>query len=126
MKALGLLVVDHLVGFDGGAVVVELHIADRRHPRIIVVVIDLVGLDQHLVVVDDLRRRRAGRARIVGEALSRRRCRRRNSDHTGYGKANDERQQRQAGRRHAPLLPARDSTRPDQAQPLAKGGDHSH
>ncbi len=51
MQPLGLLVVDHLVGLDAGAVVEQLHVADRRHPRVVVVVIDLVRLNQHLSVI---------------------------------------------------------------------------
>ena len=51
MQPLGLLVVDHLVGLDAGAVVEHLHVADRRHPRVVVVVIDLDRLNQHLAVV---------------------------------------------------------------------------
>ena len=51
MQALGLLVVDDLVGLDAGAVVEHLHVADRRHALIVVVVVDLDRLDEHLSVI---------------------------------------------------------------------------
>ena len=58
MQALGLLVVDDLVSLDAGAVIEHLHVADRRHALIVVVVIDLGGLHEHLAVVLGRRRRR--------------------------------------------------------------------
>ena len=53
MQPLGLLIVDDLVGLDAGAVVEHLHVADRRHALVVVVVIDLDGLHEHLAVVVD-------------------------------------------------------------------------
>jgi hypothetical protein len=46
-QPLGLLVIDDLVGFDRGAVVIDLDVADRRDPLVVVVVVDLVRLDEH-------------------------------------------------------------------------------
>ncbi|MGY3466856.1 hypothetical protein ACVW0I_003727 [Bradyrhizobium sp. LM6.11] len=69
MEPLGLLVVDDLVGLDAGAVIEQLDVTDRGDARIVVVVVDLGRLNQHLVVVGDLRRLRTRRQRIVGEAL---------------------------------------------------------
>jgi len=48
VQALGALVVDHLVGFDGGTVVINLDVADRGNLLVIVVVFDFVRLNQHL------------------------------------------------------------------------------
>jgi hypothetical protein len=61
MQALGALVVDHLVGFDRRAVVVDLDVAGRRHEIVGVVIANLVSLDEHLSVD----------ALLLGEALAR-------------------------------------------------------
>jgi hypothetical protein len=47
VQTLGLAVVDDLVGLNGGAVVIDLNVADRRYQEVGVVVADLVGPDQH-------------------------------------------------------------------------------
>jgi hypothetical protein len=69
MQPLGLLIVDDLVRLDAGAVVEQLHVADSRYPRVVVVVIHLIGLHQHLPVVRRTLRDRLGRSRVIGEAL---------------------------------------------------------
>src|SRR5260370_36852 len=43
-------IVSDLVGLVGGAVIVDLNVADRRHQQVVVVVPDLVGLHEHLGV----------------------------------------------------------------------------
>jgi hypothetical protein len=72
MQPLGLLIVDDLVRLDAGAVVEQLHIADRRYPRIVVVVVDLVRLHEHLPVIGRTLRDRLRRSRIVIEGLRKR------------------------------------------------------
>ena len=93
MKALGLLVVDDLVGLDAGAVVEHLHVADRRHALIVVVVVDLDGLHEHLPVIVGGPWRRLGRARIVGEALRRGRRRPGKAEHRGEREAGEQGEQ---------------------------------
>ncbi len=51
MQALGLLVVDHPIGFEGRVAIVELYIADRRHAFVAVVVIDLGRPNEHLLLL---------------------------------------------------------------------------
>jgi hypothetical protein len=53
MQPLGLLVIDDLVGLHAGAVVEHLHVADRRHALVVVVVIHLDRLHGHLAVIGD-------------------------------------------------------------------------
>ena len=55
LQALRLLVVGDLVGLERGAVVIDLHAADRRNPLIGIVVMDLVRLDEHLRIGIGLR-----------------------------------------------------------------------
>ena len=47
LHALGGLVVGHLVGLDGGAVLIDLHIADSGDALVVVVVMNLDRLQQH-------------------------------------------------------------------------------
>ena len=49
MHALGLLVINDLVGFELSALVVDLYVADGRDALVDVVVIDLARAQQHLV-----------------------------------------------------------------------------
>jgi hypothetical protein len=94
-QALGLLIVGDLVGLDGRAVVIDLHIADRRHAVVGVVVFDLGGLNQHRPVGRDRRRLRLRRPQLevkrVGHAL----C----GSALGCKRACDEREQRSNERR---------------------------
>jgi len=104
VKPLGLLIVDDLVGLDAGAVVEQLHVADRRYPRVVVVVVDLVRLDQHLSVVGRPRRfRRAWRRRIVGETLRRRRGCHDNAERGGENDPENEREHGYAGGQATPI-----------------------
>ena len=50
MQPLGALIVDDLVGLDGRAGIVDLDVADSRDELIVVIVLNLVGLDEHLLV----------------------------------------------------------------------------
>jgi hypothetical protein len=55
-QPLGLLVIGDLVGLDGRAVIVDLHVADGIHAFIDVVVLDLRRLNHHLLVATRGRR----------------------------------------------------------------------
>jgi hypothetical protein len=116
MQPLGLLIVDDLVRLDAGAVVEQLHVADRRHPRVVVVVVDLVGLHQHLPVIRRTLRDRLGRSWIVGEAL-RERVR---------GEPEGARQQQAKSYGHRARATTHDSTLAQREQSSAEGGNHSH
>ncbi len=126
MKPLGLLVVDHLVGFDAGAVVEQLHVADRRHPRIVVVVIDLDRLDEHLSIIGGARRSRARRLRVVAKALRRRRYRRRNIERDGKRQADNQSEQGAAMHGQAPSMAAHDRAALERNHTPLAGGDDCH
>src|SRR5690242_1294373 len=123
MQPLGLLVVDHLVGFDAGAVVEQLHIADRRDTVVVVVVVDLDRLHEHLAVIGDARTGRLRRTRIVGEALRGGGLRRHQFERAGqqHGESHHERGKR--GNTHP--SPARGYA-PGWGQPQLEGGDDRH
>ena len=50
--ALGLAVVDNLVGFQYPALVIDLHVADRGNRVVVFIMHDLARLDQHAIGVD--------------------------------------------------------------------------
>ena len=126
MQPFGLLIVDDLVGLDAGAVVKHLHVADRRHPRIVVVVIDLDRLDQHLSVVGDARRSRPVRHRIVGKALCRGRGRQGNAEHAGQQQPGHEGEDSSANCGQAEAMTAHGSAPPGCRRPSLEGGDSGH
>ena len=69
VQALGLLVVDHPVGFERRAPIVDLHIADRGDALVGIVVVDLLGANEHLLLGRPARRIAAGRCRrLLGRA----------------------------------------------------------
>ena len=90
MQALGLLIVDHAVGFERRVAEVELHVADGRHALVAVVVIDLRGAHEHLLLpaIGSDRRLRTRRERQhLGE---RRRQAGRAADQHGGGDQSDQ------------------------------------
>src|SRR6187431_220077 len=126
MQPLGLLVKDDLVGLHAGAVVEHLHVADRRHALVVVVVVHLDRLHEHLAVVVGRPWRRLWRPRIVGEALRRGRRhhgklqRARETDPGEQGKhggANGDRAGSIAAHINAP---------PEPRRPQLAGGDNGH
>jgi len=125
MQPLGLLIVDDLVRLDAGAVVEQLHVADRRHPRIVVVVVDLIGLHEHLAIIGRTLGDRLGRSRVIGEALrksGRRGCqpkgRQQQAEYDGKDRFPD------AG--HAHTVAAHGTTPAKRSQFWLEGGNHSH
>src|SRR5207302_10053493 len=126
MKPLGLLVVDHLVGFDARSIVEHLDVADRRDARIVVIVVDLDRLDQHLSIIGGARRFRARRLRIVGEALGRYRRRRRHVHRDGKRQAEHQAEQGAAARGQTPSTTAHERAPLQRKQPSLAGGDYCH
>ena len=126
MQALGLLVVDDLVGLDAGAVVEHLHVADRRHTLVVVVVVDLDGLHEHLPVIVDGPWRRLGRARIVGEALRGSRRRPAKTDHGGKRDAAEQGGDGGADGGQAAPMAAQRGAPPERRRPQLAGGDNGH
>ncbi len=81
-QALGRLVVDDLVGLQGSSVVVDAGVADRRHGVGLVVLVEFVGLDEHLGVLVGLRLEAVGH-RLRGDRPGDERRRRQAHDHQG-------------------------------------------
>ena len=50
VQALGFLIVDHPIGFECGVAKIKLHIANGRDALVGVVVVDLVGANEHLLL----------------------------------------------------------------------------
>ena len=122
MQALGLLIVDDLVGLQRRSVVVDLNAANRRDARVVVIVVDLGGLDEHLPVIGPLVRRlfgRPGRELVVPECLLRR-CRR----HVGNTEAEGHTQSQNG--RHDRALTAQANAPPERRRPSLEGGDNGH
>ncbi len=91
MQALGLLIIDHPVGFERRVAEVELYVADRRHALVAVVVIDLRRAHEHLLLRAlgfDRRLRTRRKHQHLGE---RRRQARRAGDQHGGGRKHNQR-----------------------------------
>ena len=99
VQALGFLIVDHPVGFEGGTAKVELNVSDRRDALVGVVVVDLLGAHEHLLLRTLLPHDRF-RPRREHQQLSRRR-------RHGAGA----RKQREGGRKNDQRAPRRAAAR---------------
>ncbi len=127
MQPFCLLVIDDLVGLDACAVVKQLHVADRRDPRIIVVVVHLDRLDQHLSIVRGTWWNWPRGPRIVGEAL--RRGRSRGANNTQDAGKNESEKQSKKGVRDGgqkTFVAVHRGAPPDQSQTKLAGGDDCH
>src|SRR3979409_2392642 len=91
MQALGLLIIDHPVGFERRVAEVELHVADGRHALVTVVVIDLRGAHEHLLLRAVGFDRRLGARRERPHLGERRRRAPRAGDQQGGGQQDHQR-----------------------------------
>src|SRR3977135_693664 len=91
MQALGLLIIDHPVGFERRVAEVELHVADGRHALVTVVVIDLLGAHEHLLLRGGGFDRRLGARRKRQHLGERRRRAHRAGDQHGGGRKHNQR-----------------------------------
>ncbi len=126
MQPLGLLVIDDLVGLHAGAVVEHLHVADRRHALVVVIVVHLDRLHEHPAVVVGRPWRRLGRPRIVGEALRRGRHRQGKLDRARENESAEQRKHRNAKGSHASSIAAHIGAPPERRRPQLAGGDNGH
>ena len=125
MQPLGLLIVDDLVGLDAGSVVEQLDVADRRHPRTVVVVVHLHRLNEHLSVIGGMRRRLGpGGARIVAEALGEGGRRRRKGECAGKDETENGCKDGLAGSQPHPVEARLGA--PARRQQSMAGGDNGH
>ena len=126
MQPLGLLVIDDLVGLHAGAVVEHLHVADRRHALVVVVVVHLDRLHEHLAVVVGRPWRRLGRPRIVGEALRRRRHRQGKLQRARENDPGEQGKHRGANGGQTFSIAAHIGAPPERRRPQLAGGDNGH
>jgi hypothetical protein len=126
MQPLGLLVVDDLVGLHAGAVVEHLHVADRRHALVVVVVVHLHRLYGHAAVIAHRPRRRLGRARVVGEALRRGGNRQGKLERASQEQPGQQGKHRYANGSQTGSMAVHGGAPPERRRPQLAGGDNGH